>query len=222
MNKRNNRLGGGRVKQYTQSGLTVPYMAMWSAEKYCHPTLETRFGREGPFLGYVDEYDYDRDCGGALWTRCSLAQGKGQAKFKAVHPLRQRNAMLRSLCQICGTCVLATEHEQLLHLAGGAGCPVTEGEPTSAPPVCRSCAPKAVQECPHLKRGCTATWVDHFKAWGVTGTVYDLDTLQPVAGLETVDVHYLDPLIRQVVAHRLVNSLHGCRPADLRTMRPRM
>jgi hypothetical protein len=181
--------------------------------------LVKSYGRDGAFLAYADEDSCDRDVNGALWARYSLAQGKGQAQFESVHALRQRNAMRRSLCQVCRNSVLGAAYERELFLFKGTGnSPVIEGERTSAPPVCRECALVAVQLCPELKLGFTAAWVGHRRAWGVAGVVHDLDTLRPVPGRDLVEVSYPDPLIRRVIAYRLVETLHDCTPVDLATL----
>lgn len=215
-------VNGGRnmATQYTQDGLIVPYITLWSAERWIRPRLEKRYGPHGPFLGYRDEHAYDRDGNGALWARCSTARGKGRARFELVHSLRQRNAMLRSLCQVCGTALLNSGQERTLFLVRGIGQPIAEGERTGAPPVCEGCAPIASRDCPHLRAGHAAAWVTRALVWGVAGTVYDLDTLQPMADMDLVDVPYTSPLIRQVIAHRMVETLHGCTPVDLDTLRP--
>jgi hypothetical protein len=182
--------------------------------------LVKRYGLEGPFLGFRDEHDHDRDTHGALWARYSIAPGKGRAEFGLVHALRQRNAMMRSLCQVCGTSLLDAGQERHLFLVKGVGRPIAEGERTSAPPVCERCAPIAARDCPHLRAGHAAAWVQRSMAWGVAGTVYDLDTLRPVEGMDLVDVPYTSPVIRQVLAHRLVETLHGCTAVDLDAIRP--
>jgi hypothetical protein len=208
------------TRQYRQGGLTVPYITQWSGERQNKALLVKKTGREGGFLGYADEHPYDRDNHGALWVRYSLAQGKGHAKFNLVHPLRQRNAMIRSLCQVCRSSVLLTGHERELFVVKGMeNRPITEGETTSAPPVCEGCAPIAVQDCPHLKTGSAAAWVDYSPVWGVAGTVYNLDTLLPVPGMDLVDVPYTSPLIKHVLARRTVVTLRGCTPVDVDTLR---
>jgi hypothetical protein len=214
--------GAGDVSNhYTQGGLIVPYITLWSREQELTLRLEKRHGPHGAFLGHVDEDPYDRDTNGALWARYSLAHGKGSAQFKFVHPLRQRNAMLRRLCQVCGTPVLDTDHERELFVLKGIGHrQITDGDITSAPPVCKQCAPIAVRDCPHLKTSHTAAWVTRTVAWGITGTVYDLDTLRPVPGMEMANVSYLDPLIKQVLACRMVESLHGCAPINPAILSP--
>jgi hypothetical protein len=202
--------GQKMAEQYVQGGLIVPYITLWSREQELRPRLEKKYGRAGAFLGYRDEHDCDRDSNGALWRRYSIAPGKGRAEFRLVHALRQRNAMIRSLCQVCRTSLLESGHEQELFVINGAGEQIAEGQRTSAPPVCGRCAPIAARDCPHLRSGFAAAWVTHSQPWGVMGTVYDLDTLRPVDGMENVEVSYLNPLIMQVIAHRMVKALHGC------------
>lgn len=141
-------------RQYTQSGLTVPYITTWSRERHITPPLERRTGRQGPYLAYRDETAYDRHHG-TLWIRQPMARGKGRALLQEVHALRQRQCMTRLLCQVCATdCVEATGERQLF-LMRDTGRPITEGERTTSPPVCPSCVPPSVQDCPHLRAGCS-------------------------------------------------------------------
>lgn len=134
--------------------------------------------------------------------------------------LRQRNAMTRSLCQVCRVPLPESGHVRVLFLVkGGGNQPIAEGERTSAPPVGERCAPIAALDCPRLRTGYAAAWVTYSMAWGVAGTVYDMETLRPVPGMELVEVSYASPLIRHVVACRMVETLLGCTPVDLSDLR---
>ncbi|NWF30884.1 hypothetical protein HW130_32350 [Streptomyces sp. PKU-EA00015] len=206
------------TRQFTQNGLTVPYIAAWSSEKTVSPLVERREAKGGPCLAYRDESPYDRDMWGALWIRQAIGRGKGRANFAAVHALRQRQAMIRLLCQVCGTDILAQSPERQLFVLKDTGQPVTEGETTTAPPLCLPCALVSVRDCPHLRTGHVAAWVGRPQVWGVAGVVYDPTTLRPVsppANRPTAEIAYDDPAIRWTLAARHVNVLHDVTPVQL-------
>ncbi|PJE93926.1 hypothetical protein CUT44_31615 [Streptomyces carminius] len=161
-------------------------------------------GVEG--VGYLDETPYDRDGHGVLWVRQALARGSGRPQFQNVHVLRQRRAVRRMLCQVCGG--------PWLFVLRDVGRPVEEGERTTAPPVCVPCARVSVRQCPRLREGYAATLVGRPSPWGVAGIVHHPATLEPVGG-SLHEVAHEDPAIRWVTAHRLVLELRECAPVDL-------
>ena len=139
-------------------GVPVPYIAAWSAEKEGNVVPEGFLLRENPFTGqsqlrYRDEHPADRDRHGILWHRVAWAPGEGEPAFAEVHTVRQRRALHRSLCQICGNPGVLWLTPALLwdaHLAdNGPRAPYR----TSDPPVCRSCYELALRYCPELGRG---------------------------------------------------------------------
>src|SRR4051812_9793935 len=79
--------------------LIVPYATSWSGEQHLPmPVIQHRgFG-----IGYADEIAADRDVCGVLWHRVESRPGAGRPQFGNVHSLRQRRAMRRLLCQVCG------------------------------------------------------------------------------------------------------------------------
>lgn len=187
----------------------VPYIATWSDEQQLSPD---------PVLG-TGEITFpqgttplDRDSGGALWMRRQWRAGSGRPEFGRVHPQRQKRAMRRLLCQVCGE--PAEEAGQgclwLLddHRSDWAGWP--EGLMTTYPPVCLPCARVAVRECPQLSAGHIAVRADS-EVCGVYGNRYWADGSPPLQGV----VEYDDPAIRWVLASQLVRSLTWCTPVDL-------
>ncbi|MGW7007300.1 hypothetical protein ACWGCW_31975 [Streptomyces sp. NPDC054933] len=201
--------------RYTDNGLTVPYITRWTYERQIVPDLVVRTSRKGRWLTYADGDLYDRDHGGALWVRQAVAPGKGSADFSTVHSLRQRRAVSHLLCQVCGMSTLEEDCERQLYLLHAAdGRPIQDGELTSAPPVCTTCALEAVEVCPALRKGHVAAWVGHAPTWGVAGVLYDPGTLRPVSsGL--VNVPYTSPRIRWTIARREIVSLRHCTPVNL-------
>ncbi|MCT2590529.1 hypothetical protein LHJ74_11515 [Streptomyces sp. N2-109] len=201
------------------NGLLVPYIASWTGEETLSAPLVGRFGPLGAFLGYADESPYDRDTYGALWVRQTLAPGKGRPEFACVHALRQRHATGHLLCQVCRTSTLKTNRPQLF-LLKDTGHPVGEGERTTAPPVCEPCASVAARDCPHLRSGHVAAWVERSLPWGVAGILHDPETLLPLPGDDLPQIAYTDPRIRWILAARQILSLHGIRATHIRPAAP--
>lgn len=193
--------------RYTHGGLPVPYVAAWSAET-AHAPVVVRH-RTGHGIGFADEGPFDRDADGVLWIRQPIARGSGRPLFPTIHALRQRRAVSRMLCQVCGADTLEQNPERQLFVLKDVGRPVEEGELTTAAPVCPPCAPIAVEHCPHLREH-VAAWVERPLPWGVAGIPYDRHTLLPVPGDDLVKVAYGDPARHWLVATRQVLSLNGC------------
>jgi hypothetical protein len=76
----------------------VPYVTEWSEEQK-PPFVVVE--RPGMGIAYADESLVDRDSNGVLWFRMASRPGIGRPVFGKVHPLRQRRAMRRLLCQVC-------------------------------------------------------------------------------------------------------------------------
>ena len=208
--------------QYEQGGLRVPYIAAWSTEQYRTPAVVLRGGQGGAGIGFADETPYDRDADGVLWVRQVIAPGTGRPLFPNAHALRQRRAVKRMLCQVCGVDTLEQNPERQLFVLKDIGQPVREGERTSAAPVCPPCALIAVKECPHLREH-VAAWVRRPVSWGVAGVLYDPRTLRPIPDEDLVQVSYDDDAaIRWVLASRQLLSLQDCTAVDLRDLSPQL
>lgn len=191
---------------------TVPYITAWSSEGELPGRLVARRGR----LGYEDELPFDRDRFGVLWRRVGVSPGKGRPEFGKVHSLRQRRAMQRVLCQVCGGSA-AGDRDGVLWLMGSAG---YEEDPWPAPiesphpPVCLSCAVLAVRLCPHLCDQYTAVRARRFQLSGAYGVLYVLDAPGPKAvGMETLDLDSGN--ITWLRASQLVMRLVDYRVVDL-------
>ncbi|MEE1941041.1 hypothetical protein V1L54_16795 [Streptomyces sp. TRM 70361] len=202
---------GGRLTQDARPG-TVPYIAAWSRERTYRPAMARRAVGDGEGVGYLDETPYDRDGRGVLWVRQALARGSGRPQFQNVHVLRQRRAVRRMLCQVCGH--PTPRGGPWLFVLRDVGRPVEEGERTTAPPVCAPCARLSVRQCPRLREGYAAALVGRAEVWGVAGIVHHPATLEPADG-SLHEVAHEDPAIRWVTAHRLVLELRDCTPVDL-------
>ncbi|MFH9401528.1 hypothetical protein ACH4JS_17365, partial [Streptomyces sp. NPDC017638] len=155
---------------------------------------------------------------GVPWMRMPATRG-GRPRHGLVHALRQRQAMSRLLCQLCGGPTVGTRKDaRTLFLAAGARQALYAGEPTASPPVHAVCARLAVEHCPPLhRRGWAAALVERTPVWGVAGTVYDPLTLERVPGPEDGEglhrVAFTDTRrIRWTLAARLVITLEGVTP----------
>ncbi|MDX2681122.1 hypothetical protein [Streptomyces soliscabiei] len=199
-------------------GVRVPWISPWSSEAARdRPIVQRRLG--GPGIGYVDEHHTDRR-DGVLWVRVPATPGRGTPRFAGVHALRQRQALDRMLCQVCGGLCERPDGRYLFLIHSTSGRPIAEGERTAAPPVHEACAREAIRDCPHLRRGWTAALVTGVPSWGVAGVLYDRVTLQPRpgpsdgSGLEYVSYDD-DSQLRWVLAAREVIALYGVEPVDV-------
>jgi len=191
----------------------TPYVAAWSEEQAPMPTLVERAGR----IAYQREGLFDRDRHGALWARTPMRPGKGRPDFARVHPLRQRRAMEKLLCQVCAKPADRSEEGTLWLLIDRRG--DWPDWPAAAavlePPVCLLCALVSLRYCPALRESAVAVRVRTSHVIGVYGVLYKPGPLHPVpVGVETV--RYSDPRVRWVQAERLARELSECtvKPAE--------
>ncbi|MFI1021249.1 hypothetical protein [Streptomyces olivaceus] len=204
-------------KTFYWRGVLVPFITPWSAEAAPSPPVVVRHGIGGTGLGYPDEDPRADRWNDALWARLPATRGVGVPNFAGIHALRQRQAMRRELCQVCGGPTFGTlPDERTLYLLGARDSdPIREGETTQAPPVHADCARLAIRECPHLRRGWAAALVQYAPAWGVAGIPYDPKTLTALPGPAgapdgLVEVPYTDEArMRWVLAAREIVRLHG-------------
>lgn len=113
----------------------VPNTASWSAE-------------EGLSLGSCP---YFSDAGLPALVQKD-AQGQGKPLFGSPHSCRQREAMAKGLCDICGKSLRTSTKVSLSHARpyphGAEGWAILQVEPMMH----RACAAIAIQHCPSLKR----------------------------------------------------------------------
>ncbi|MEU7478913.1 hypothetical protein AB0A63_23205 [Lentzea sp. NPDC042327] len=162
-------------------------------------------------LGYATELLTDRDRHGVLWTQTVSRRGDGRPEFARVHPQRQRRAMERLLCQVCGNPADQDETGVLWLLRDFRGDWPNwpEGMASTEPPVCRPCVPLSRRLCPSLRKGVVAVRVRHHPIAGVRGSLYRPGTLAPVA-VRAGDFAYDDPFVHRVLASALIRELRGC------------
>jgi hypothetical protein len=188
----------------------VPYITCWSGER---PTRTPVVAKGRHCIGYRRERQGDRDAHGVLWARYVRAPGVGEPEFGAVHPYRQRQAMRRLLCQVCGE--PADQNDQgVLWLLGQADRPWSGSESTSQPPVCLHCAGPASRVCPHLRGNALALRVRHAPIAGVLGILYAPGRHGPVH-IGPMTLPYTDPRVRMLQARQLIRNLLDCTLVNL-------
>jgi hypothetical protein len=191
-----------------ESRVVAPYITAWSTEQDLPYTLKER---RGFGIAYADETLIDRDHYGVLWRRTRSRPQHGRPEFGKVHPLRQRRAMRRLLCQVCGGPADQTEDGMLWllpdHRDDWASWP--DGMANVEPPVCLRCVRTSVRLCPALRKGAVAVRVRDYPVVGVRGALYKNSGTSLVAVAETI-VTFDDPAIRWVRAANLVRELRGC------------
>ncbi|MFC6091168.1 helix-turn-helix domain-containing protein [Saccharothrix lopnurensis] len=193
-----------------RSRLVVPYIAMWSEEVVEDPRLVVLPGGRG--IAYADEILGDRDSQGVLWDRATINPGHGTPRFAQIHVHRQRRAMRKLLCQVCGNPADRNDDGTLWLIPDRtrewSGWP--EGMVVAEPPICLPCAHLATRVCPALrKEGHFVIRAREHPIHGVDGLHYrqGADTLIPVT---SEPVAFEDPAIRWVLASKLVRSLRDC------------
>ncbi|MEU1599922.1 hypothetical protein ABZ468_45850 [Streptomyces sp. NPDC005708] len=191
----------------TRPDFPVPYIAAWSGEHKPMPRV-VQVG-DGIMLA-----GQPRDKTGVSWQPWALRQGAGRPEYGKVHGPRQRRAMRRNLCQVCGGPADRNELGWLWlledHRADGEpGWP--QGEVTTHPPVCRPCAPVAARLCPHLRDHVIAARVGLVILDGVYGQLY---TPGPIPAGRNVAL-FNSPCARWLVGSQLAASLLDVTLIDL-------
>lgn len=188
----------------------VPYITAWDSEQAIHPRVVTR----GAGIGYTDETAYDRDADRILWSRVSSSPGKGRPEFGRVHSLRQRRAMRKLLCQVCGR-PADRDESGVLWLLGEDADDLT----TTHPPLCMLCAAQSARICPYLRTRYTAVRAQDCTPIGVQGVIYRSGPPFPAP-----DTHggvlfgaWRIPWTR---ATQLIVRLDRCTPVELETPAP--
>jgi hypothetical protein len=192
-------------------GGVVPYAVLWSGEHVEETPVIERRGLVG--VSFADESVVDRDRG-VLWERAAWGPGQGRPDFGKLHPLRQRRAMHRLLCQVCAQPADADEGALWLLAEDQV---TARGWPrsvdTAHPPLCPPCALASTRVCPWLRNGYLAARA-RSRVCGVFGTRYRIG----IRGLVAIDdafVSFNDPAIRWTVATQLARTLRDCTVVDL-------
>ena len=135
--------------------------------------------------------------------------------FGKVHPLRQRRAMQRLLCQVCAGPADRNKDGVLFLLRD-----FREDWPDwpnrmgiDEPPVCVPCVSLATRVCPALRKGAVAFRAASCEIAGGTGRLYTGGLVPKKVG--SVTVTFDDPAIRWVLAMGLIRELLDCTLIDL-------
>lgn len=206
-------LGGGAV---------VPYVALWSDEDLQPSQVVERLGGGG--IDYADGSAADRDEYGVIWARTASRPGQGRPVFHQMHPLRQRRAMRRMLCQVCGEPAGWTPEGHLWLLVADWQDDLPdwpEGVVNQYPPVCVDCARLSARLCPPLRRGFVAVRA-HSRIEGVIGVQFCSAGRYPHVTRSPHDdgapVHYTNPTAQWTLATQLTRQLYDCTYVDLENL----
>lgn len=190
-----------------RGGVLAPFVTAWSEEIEPTAPMVVVPGRG---IAYADENVSDRDRRGVLWLRCLSRPGEGRPQFGKVHPLRQRRAMLRLLCQVCGGPADRTEDGVLWllpdHRDDWADWPNRMG--VTEPPICLDCVELSVRLCPPLRRGAVAFRACRYPVAGVHGVLYSGGSDPKPMEIDTVPM--TSPQVRWIQAMSLARQLGDC------------
>lgn len=152
-------------------GVRVPYITAYDEERlpYRLTFARDREATDGWRLCYADAIAQDWMFG-VLWSRQGLHR-RGRPLWKLVNTIRQRNAMLRLLCQVCGGSAAGLDGRVSWVLAADPSGTATGAAYTNSPPTCRSCVPEALATCPRLRHGASVFTVGHVELYGVIANV---------------------------------------------------
>ncbi|QFZ17405.1 hypothetical protein [Saccharothrix syringae] len=165
----------------------VPCIAMWSEETVSDPQL-------------------------VVWDHATINPGRGKPRFARIHVHRQRRAMRKLLCQVCGG---PADHDRdgvlwLLPDRTRDWPDWPEGMLVAEPPICHPCAHLATRTCPALRaEGHHLIRARAHPVYGVDGFRYRRGPHSPVA-VESEPVAFTDPAVRWIPASKLVRMLRAC------------
>lgn len=196
----------------TSQRVLAPYVTRWSEEVRLPGTV---IEKPGFGIAYADESVADRDCYGVLWERTSYGPGRGRPRLGKVHPARQRRAMQRLLCQVCGGPADRADDGVLWLLPDfrqdWPGWP--DGMGVTEPPVCLPCVGLSIRMCPALRLGAVAFRARRFEIAGVRGALYRGGQAPTAVG--DMRVSFDNPAIRWVRAANLLRELRDCSLVEL-------
>lgn len=153
------------------NGRPVPWITRWTGE--LDPErfeYGAEVNRDGQWrITYPDNKNV-RDRRGILWQREGIGR-KGEPMWADVSTYRQRAAMQRGLCQVCGKDAGPPPWHFLIPRDGMEQFD-DQTWLTMQAPVCDGCVPLAIKLCPALKRvGYQLLKVVDYDLWGVLGQV---------------------------------------------------
>jgi len=190
----------------TTAKMVVPYITSWDSElkSIASPTHRLEV-RDVPTRGglvrevyYSDEIPHDRDPAGVLWGRQISRRGQGKPMFSKVHAGRQRRAVMKALCQVCGAPSDTNPEGTLWVLVGNEARHWNEHgyTLTGNPPICAACVPVAQGLCPAVRRHHAVVRARRAEAWGVAGALVGTD--------DRPELPYGHPVLRMVLAMQML------------------
>jgi len=151
----------------------VPWITRWTGERASDEErkMSLSLDEAGALwvhqAGYSDDSE-ERELSGFLWQKEGVTRG-GKPEFSQVSTFRQRTAMRKRLCQVCGQKIQTPVVNWLM--ATGQLEFNEDGEAiTMNAPTCDGCIPVARELCPHLyANGSMIVKVVEYELWGVYG-----------------------------------------------------
>ncbi|MFD8263114.1 hypothetical protein ACFV19_30340 [Streptomyces griseoluteus] len=202
-----------RPARLTHKGRPVPYIAAWGAERVELPRLVVVSGA----LAVKGQ----RRAAGTLWKPWRVKPGVSEPEFGAVHGPRQRECMLRMLCQVCGGPVTRNDlgWPWLIEADPGTTPRWPEGEVTTHPPTCEACQPVAAVQCTPNRGLFASVRVGRVLTDGVYGRLYR-PTARPVpVGSRTV-LFAGDGRLRWMLGGQIAATLRKTTVVDMHTQAP--
>lgn len=151
-------------------GHPVPWVTRWTDEAPQDPIkLSMDLNTNQLWLTYSDGREDREEGTGILWHREGIKRG-GRPEFAQVSAYRQRAAMRKCLCQVCGKKI----DERPIRWLMAKGQLKIEDEQNAAitfsPPTCSECIPLALELCPFLRESeAVICNVLEYRLWGVYG-----------------------------------------------------
>jgi hypothetical protein len=184
-------------------------------------------GEAGPFLvwrdrrlGYDDEVPGDRRLG-VLWNRDRIGRN-GEPQFAQLHSARQRQAMTRYLCQVCGETAVRDDGRvswlvppkewMAWQIPRNLVAADVELQWVSNPPTCAACIPVALRYCPQLRSAAPLRIsADSGVPVAVIADVYQIVPERALVARRAQVPLSDTQALRFILAKQLVSELHGVR-----------
>ncbi|WP_053739170.1 hypothetical protein [Nocardia sp. NRRL S-836] len=209
--------------RHTWRGRIVPYITVWTGEQIDLTTRRIAYltddGAEYVAVARTDVSAVAagsvllerRDGFGLLWFSGLNKPGVGEPLWAQVHALRQRECMVGRRCQVCGG---TFPHGQAVTFLVPEKDVPEDGSPfeTLHPPVCDTCRPWALLQCPHLREQATFVWVTAraYRPTSVLADLYVRDRETLVIGEElSVDLPLGHDMLRYAVVKQMRVAVRG-------------
>ena len=155
-----------------QTGVRIPWVAAWSGgvpskeESAVQVSRNPQTGELWIFQG--PNSPQEREANGILWAREGIARTGEPLDTDSIY--RQRAAMRKKICRICGQVI----KQPVIHWLLGPGQLEFDDNGdalTVTPPTCDDCADIASDLYPQLTEACMTVKVLSYELWGVWGDV---------------------------------------------------